>query len=166
MYSLVWFSCYKRRSSYVDLVNRVILYLIHSVASMVHFTRIFIALALTVGCLSCSSWALSVPATTSSTTCSSQLRELATQMDDAFRRVFDDITETADSIFSLTVTPPTGGTSTCSNPTSIKHLTYSWCICCHTWTLYSQCKLYWSDKETCSYLSVAMLYRYSATRRL
>ena len=57
---------------------------------MVHFTRIYIALALTVGCLSCSSWALSVPATTSSTTCSSQLRELATQLDDAFRRVFDD----------------------------------------------------------------------------
>ena len=88
---------------------------------MVHFTRIYIALALTVGCLSCSSWALSLPATTSSTTCSSQLRELATQMDDAFRRVFDDVTDIARSIFSPTVTPPTGGTSTLpavSNPTS------------------------------------------------
>ena len=88
---------------------------------MVHFTRIFIALALTVGCLSYSSWALSVPATTSSTTCSSQLRELATQLDDAFSRVFDDVTEIANSIFSPTVTPPTGGTSSlpvASNPTS------------------------------------------------
>ena len=88
---------------------------------MVHFTRIYIALALTVGCLSCSSWALSVPAITSSTTCSSQLRELATQLDDAFSRVFDDVTEIADSIFSPTVTPPTRSTSTLpvtSNPTS------------------------------------------------
>ena len=88
---------------------------------MVQFTRIFIAAALTVSCLSCSSWALSVPATTSTTTCSSQLRELATQLDDAFSRVFDDVTEIATSIFSPTATPPTGGTSTlpvASNPTS------------------------------------------------
>ena len=88
---------------------------------MVQFTRIFIALALTVGCLSCSSWALSVPATTSATTCSSQLRELATQLDDAFNRVFDDVTEIATSIFSPTATSPTGGTSTlpvASNPTT------------------------------------------------
>ena len=85
---------------------------------MVQFTKVFsVALALTVGCLSCSSWALSVPATT----CSSQLRELATQLDDAFSRVFDDVTEIAGSIFSPTVTPPTGSTSTlpvASNPTS------------------------------------------------
>ena len=84
---------------------------------MVQFTRIFIALALTVSCLSCSSWALSVPATTSATTCSSQLRELATQLDDAFNIVFDDVAEIATSIFSPTATlptatPPTGGTST------------------------------------------------------
>ena len=88
---------------------------------MVQFTRIFIALALTVSCLSCSSWALSVPATTSTTTCSSQLRELATQLDDAFNRVFDDVEEIATSIFSPTATPPTRGTSTlpvASNPTS------------------------------------------------
>ena len=88
---------------------------------MVQFTRIFIAAALTVSCLSWSSWALSVPATTSATTCSSQLRELATQLDDAFSRVFDDVTEIATSIFSPTATPPTGGTSTlpvASNPTS------------------------------------------------
>jgi len=88
---------------------------------MVQFTKIFLALALTVSCLSCSSWALSVPATSSATTCSSQLRELATQLDDAFSRVFDDVTEIATSIFSPTSTPPTGGTSTlpvASNPTS------------------------------------------------
>ena len=88
---------------------------------MVQFTRIFIAAALTVSCLSWSSWALSVPATTSATTCSSQLRELATQLDDAFNRVFDDVTAIATSIFSPTATPPTGGTSTlpvASNPTS------------------------------------------------
>lgn len=88
---------------------------------MVQFTRIVIAVALTVSCLSCSSWALSVPATSSATTCSSQLRELATQLDDAFSRVFDDVAEIATSIFSPTATPPTGGTSTlpvASNPTS------------------------------------------------
>lgn len=88
---------------------------------MVQFTRIVIAVALTVSCLSCSSWALSVPATSSATTCSSQLRELATQLDDAFNRVFDDVTEIATSIFSPTATSPTGGTSTlpvASNPTT------------------------------------------------
>ena len=50
------------------------------------------------------------------------MRELATQLEDAFSRVFEDVADLADSIFHApTVTPPTGGTSTLpasSNPTS------------------------------------------------
>ena len=93
------------------------------------------ALALTVGCLSCSSWALSVLATTSSTTCSGQLRELATQLYDAFHKVVDDTTEIAPYFLTYSHTmPPTGGTSTLLVAIVTLLASSIWYVCCHTWT--------------------------------
>ena len=83
---------------------------------MSHFMKIFSTLTITVCFLSCSSWALSISTTT---TCSSQLRELATQMDEAFSRVFDDVAEIGNSVRTSTAAPPTGRGSTATPVTSV-----------------------------------------------